>query len=197
MLALSHDCPSSLFAAHGSPKKTLSPIEVDVYLCLRSVSEFACYLHLHNRNYIITNVMQEEELARGIFGLYLPLVECFRKAFAERSRISIGQFRVLALIEFDSVRHVTKLAERNLVSQPAMSKTVDALVQLGYVARTESTEDRRLSELHVTSKGRQAMSAVYSNAAKELVPGLTRLSMQKRKQLAVALDIVTQVLSEK
>jgi DNA-binding MarR family transcriptional regulator len=109
----------------------------------------------------------------------------------------MGQFRVLALIEFDSVRHVTKLAERNLVSQPAMSKTVDALVQLEYVARTESAEDRRLSELHVTSKGRHAMSAVYSNAAKELVPGLMRLSTQKRKQLAVALDIVTQVLSEK
>jgi DNA-binding MarR family transcriptional regulator len=140
--------------------------------------------------------MHTEELARSIFGLYLPMVKCFRKAFTERSGVSMGQFRVLALIEFESVRHVTKLAERNLVSQPAMSKTIDALVQAGYVERTESREDRRLIELHVTSKGRKAMSAVYNRAAKELVPALTKISAEKQKQLTVALDIVTQVLSE-
>jgi DNA-binding MarR family transcriptional regulator len=155
----------------------------------------APHLLSHNLSYIIYAIMNDQELARRIFGLYLPLVKCFRKAFTERSSISMGQFRVLALIEFESVRHVTKLAERNLVSQLAMSKTIDALVQAGHVARTESTQDRRLNELHVTSKGREAMSAVYRRAARELVPNLTRLSTQKRKQLAVALDIVTQALS--
>ncbi len=141
--------------------------------------------------------MNDEDLARGIFALYLPLVRSFRDAFSVRSGLSIGQFRVLALIEFDRVRHVTKLAERNLVSQPAMSKTIDGLVRSGYITRTESSDDRRLSELCVTSKGRASMAAVYSRASKLLSSPLKRLSDSQRKRLALALADVMQVLDEK
>jgi DNA-binding MarR family transcriptional regulator len=140
--------------------------------------------------------MREDEIARNILGMYFPLVKCFQSSFSERSGLSIGQFRILALIEFESVRQVTKLAERNLVSQPSMSRTIDGLVQLGCIRRTESREDRRINELHLTSKGRQSMSVVYSKSVKEIVPRLMRLSPQKQKQLALAINVVTRMLSE-
>jgi DNA-binding MarR family transcriptional regulator len=141
-------------------------------------------------------VMNDQDIARRIFAMYVPLARSFRDAFPTRVGPSIGQFRILALIEFESVRHVTKLAERNLVSQPAMSKAIDALVQLGYVKRMESDEDRRLSELHVTTKGRASMSAAYDQAAKLLGPKLKRLSDSQKKRLVLALDDLAQVFSE-
>jgi len=140
--------------------------------------------------------MNEDELARGIFALYLPLARSFLGALSDCSGLSIGQFRVLALIEFDSVRHVTKLAERNLVSQPAMSKTIDTLVRLGYVKRTERSDDRRLSELHVTAKGRASMSAIYNHAANLLSPRLKKLPDPQKKRLALALGDMKRVLDE-
>lgn len=77
-----------------------------------------------------------------------------------------------------------------------MSKAIDALVQLGYVKRMESDEDRRLSELHVTTKGRASMSAAYDQAAKLLGPKLKRLSDSQKKRLVLALDDLAQVFSE-
>lgn len=140
--------------------------------------------------------MNEEALARSILGLYLPLVTCFRRTFSERTALSLAQFRVLALIHFESVHHVGKLAERNLISQPAMSKMVDALVNVGYVKRGKGKDDRRRIELHVTTKGRAAMSAIYDHAAKELVPRLKRLSAKQQMQIAHALGDMAEALSQ-
>jgi DNA-binding MarR family transcriptional regulator len=78
-----------------------------------------------------------------------------------------------------------------------MSKIIDALAQLGYIKRTESRDDRRLSELHVTSKGRVSMSAVYNHAVKLLSPHLKKLSDPQKKRLALALGDLMQVLDEK
>jgi DNA-binding MarR family transcriptional regulator len=83
-----------------------------------------------------------------------------RSIFAESRRgahsLSPNHMRILRML---SVRtcNLSELAEHQDVSLPSMSTTVQTLVERGWLARAESSKDRRVTQLHLTPKGKQVL----------------------------------------
>ena len=74
--------------------------------------------------------------------------------------ISFTQMKVLFLLERTPELAVGDLAERLSMSLPAMSRSIDGLVRLGYVGRRESDADRRSRLATLLPRGREALARV-------------------------------------
>lgn len=88
---------------------------------------------------------------------------------------------------------VSDIGEHLGVSNAAASQTVDRLVQLGFLERTENPNDRRAKQLRLTLKGQQLIHdsiEVRRHWIEELIQAL---SPQEREAIAQGLVILTTV----
>lgn len=67
--------------------------------------------------------------------------------------LSMGQLKTLMTLASRQPATVSEIAETLEVGKPAASVLVDRLVQLGYAARTEDSEDRRRTLVTTTAAG--------------------------------------------
>ncbi len=74
--------------------------------------------------------------------------------------LTVEQFHVLRLVR-RGARTVSALAEAKKISRPAISQAVEALVQHGLLARAQSTSDRRVMELTLTTAGDDLLDAIF------------------------------------
>jgi DNA-binding MarR family transcriptional regulator len=74
--------------------------------------------------------------------------------------ISFTQMKVLFVLERTDELALKDLAERLAMSLAAMSRSIDGLVQLGYVGRRESDADRRSRLVTLLPQGREALGRV-------------------------------------
>lgn len=118
-----------------------------------------------------------------------------RGAAAEQFNLSVEQFQVLRRIRrgFDSV---STLAGEGRTSRPAVSKTVDGLVNRGLVSRLTDTQDRRHIRLSLTEEGARVMSAIFRQADDWLEARFARLTTAEREQLARALDLLQKMFKD-
>jgi DNA-binding MarR family transcriptional regulator len=80
------------------------------------------------------------------------------------------------------------LAERlGGLSLPTLSRAVEALVQRGYVSRSEDATDRRIKRLRLTAKGRRTIDRLIEIRAAEFEAVLETLTDDERERLANAL----------
>jgi DNA-binding MarR family transcriptional regulator len=78
------------------------------------------------------------------------------------------------------------------VTSAAASQTVDHLVQMGFIERTEDPEDRRAKQLTLTNKGREIIARGVETRSK-WVEGLTNsLSADQQNMIINALTLLTE-----
>lgn len=88
---------------------------------------------------------------------------------------------------------VSDIGEHLGVSNAAASQTVDRLVQLGFLERTENPNDRRAKQLRLTLKGQQLIHDSIE-VRRHWIEDLTlALSPQEREAIAQALVTLTAV----
>lgn len=116
----------------------------------------------------------------------MSLVRCHIKKSTE-PEFSFAKFRVLANIN-RGVRTVSEIAELHGVSQPAISKLVDCLVNDNYLSRHTHPTDRRISDLKLTSLGKKQLHKIRTSASKGFEPSLCLLSEEEQIELSHALS---------
>jgi DNA-binding MarR family transcriptional regulator len=118
-----------------------------------------------------------------------------RGAAAEQFNLSVEQFQVLRRIRrgFDSV---SALAEEGRTSRPAVSKTVDGLVNRGLVSRLTDILDRRHIRLSLTEEGARVMNGIFRQANDWLETRFARLTAAEREQLVDALSLLQKSLND-
>jgi DNA-binding MarR family transcriptional regulator len=118
-----------------------------------------------------------------------------RGAADEQFNLSVEQFQVLRRIRrgFDSV---SALAEEGRTSRPAVSKTVDGLVNRGLVSRLTDTQDRRHIRLSLTEEGARVMNGIFRQADDWLESRFARLTAAECEQLASALDLLQKTFKD-
>jgi DNA-binding MarR family transcriptional regulator len=118
-----------------------------------------------------------------------------RGAAAEQFNLSVEQFQVLRRIRrgFDSV---SALAEEGRTSRPAVSKTVDGLVNRGLVSRLTDAQDRRHIRLSLTEEGARVMNGIFKQADDWLEARFARLTAAEREQLASGLDLLQKTFKD-
>jgi DNA-binding MarR family transcriptional regulator len=95
-------------------------------------------------------------------------------------------------VEDATVKH---LAERLNMSLPAMSRSVDGLVQRGYVERKECPSDRRSKRIALLPAGRDALRHISAAREAGLVEFAAELSDAERTALYTAILPIAERIS--
>ncbi len=114
----------------------------------------------------------------------------FRR-FMEETGLSFSQLSVLMRLFHRGNCGVSEIGGQLGVTNAAASQTVDHLVRLGLIIRTEDPEDRRAKQLALTNKGRELINRGIETRS-EWVEGLTdALSKEQQDMIIHALTLLT------
>jgi len=102
-------------------------------------------------------------------------------------QLSFTQMKALFLLEEAEQVTVKDIAERLSMSFPAMSRSIDGLVQRGFVARRECASDRRSREIALLPQGRDALRRLLAAREAALESFAEELSDAERTALHAAL----------
>lgn len=86
--------------------------------------------------------------------------------------LSDAQFAVLACLRTNGRLPVGELAQRERVSAPTMSNTVDALAASGHVVRVPDDTDRRRVHIEITDAGTAVVTATVQKRDAALADAL-------------------------
>jgi DNA-binding MarR family transcriptional regulator len=110
----------------------------------------------------------------------------------EESGLSMTQCK--ALLELGGLgqeaepRQVGELAERFGVSDPSMSRAIDALVKKKVVSRVEDPDDRRVRRVAITAKGKELVDTLLVVRQAGLETFAQSLTAAQRRKLDAAVD---------
>jgi DNA-binding MarR family transcriptional regulator len=101
--------------------------------------------------------------------------------------LSFTQMKALFLLHEHGELTVKDISARLSMSLPAMSRSVEGLVQRGFVARRESESDRRSRQIALLPQGHEVLNLVTAAREAALVAFAAELSDAERTALHTAL----------
>jgi DNA-binding MarR family transcriptional regulator len=105
--------------------------------------------------------------------------------------LSLTQFKILVSLWDRESEMPLKIICGNLnLSLPAVSRSVDGLVQRGLVVRDEDPNDRRSKHISVTPEGHELLEKLVTLRAQSIVELVTELEPEQRRALSDALEPV-------
>jgi DNA-binding MarR family transcriptional regulator len=133
----------------------------------------------------------DAELVRSIGGFAKFILHSGGRDFyaaVGELELSISQIRALHLLcrELDEASLKT-VADSIGLSLPAVSRSVDALVQRGLVTRTENVDDRRLKTIRATDRAHALVDRLMELRVAGITDFVRTLSPRERQKLAAAL----------
>jgi DNA-binding MarR family transcriptional regulator len=125
---------------------------------------------------------------------------CYRNSSPELFRrlgeldLSLTQVKTLHVLQADAEVTVKEVAALLHMSLPAMSRSLDGLVQRGYVERLESDRDRRARFVRLLPAGRAVLENIEQARVSALEDIIATLSDEERAALhATLLPIVERI----
>ena len=135
------------------------------------------------------------ELANRLRPVLLQLNRYLRRE-AHAEGITGGQASLLAQIRNDPRLGIKGLAEREGVSPPAMTRSVDRLEKAGLVVRAPSPDDGRRIRLALTPKGVRALRSVRRRRTAWLAERLEGLTPVELAAVDAAIEPLLRLVEE-
>jgi DNA-binding MarR family transcriptional regulator len=107
--------------------------------------------------------------------------------------ISVEQFHILRHVR-RGVNSVSELAAAKNISRPAISQSVEALVQKGLLTRIQSTQDRRCIKLALTPAGNNLLDAVFKKTRGWMKERMSGLTADELNNIMKAMDALKKML---
>jgi len=104
------------------------------------------------------------------------------------------QVSVLGKLE-KQIHTPRELAEIECVSAPSMTRTVNALVEQGFVSREADPDDGRQVRLQLTPEGRKTLLGIRRSRDEWVHARMTKLTDEECDVLRQATDILERVVS--
>ena len=95
----------------------------------------------------------------------------------------------------DGPQPLTKLAEREGLAQPTVTRIVRRLEALELVRRDGDPADARIALVSITASGEAALEEVRSRYAAVLSEALTHMSKAELQRVAAATDVLETIIS--
>ncbi len=109
----------------------------------------------------------------------------------DQSRLSFSQIILLMRLYHGGRNGVSGIGEQLGITNAAASQSIDRLVNLGLIERTEDPEDRRAKQLVLTRQG-QALITKSVKARGQWIERLTKaLTLEQQNMVIAALDLLT------
>jgi DNA-binding MarR family transcriptional regulator len=128
---------------------------------------------------------EELELA-GLLLATLPRLGKFAAAAHEQSSISVGRAGVMWQLRERASRS-GDLAQRCVMTAPALTELVDSLERDGLARRLEDPNDRRVVLVELTARGRRELDRFRDHMRERVARVLSNMSAEKRARLRSAL----------
>ncbi|HEX6523476.1 MAG TPA: MarR family transcriptional regulator [Streptosporangiaceae bacterium] len=134
------------------------------------------------------------ELAREVAAGLERLFGLFRW-LSPPSGLSLTAAATLATLERSGSSRLTWLAEREGVTQPAMTQLIARLQDADLVSRTSDPDDGRAVQVRITTEGKAMLAHRRTVRAERLAGLLDRLTAADRAALAAALPVIDALTS--
>jgi len=95
------------------------------------------------------------------FDLSLKKMQKDAGASGELSKLTVHQLQYIDVIHQLGEPTITGLAERLQITKASVTNGVNKLIALGFVAKTQSQEDRRVFHVRLTAAGERLVRAKY------------------------------------
>lgn len=137
----------------------------------------------------------DHDLSAEASALRMATFRLARRLRAQRAvdSMSDGQFAVLAAVKIHGPHTLGELAERERVTAPSMTRTVNCLEEDGYLSRTPAESDRRKVIIDLTASGRAVVEETVRRRDAWLEGALAALSGPEREVLARAAEVMRTV----
>ncbi len=145
-----------------------------------------------------------KQIALSLYEAAVPIFVTLKEEISSQSpsvtahpvvrELTFTQLRILMAIEHGRDQ-VGKLARGTGIAQPAMSRTVDNLINMGYIQRSPHPDDRRQILLSLTPKGRNATDGIREKASETYISAIEALSPEDQNKLAEGISVLLQVIS--
>lgn len=125
--------------------------------------------------------------------LWLVLIKAYHSllGFTEHtlkdSGLGDSEFRILEALLHKGPMPVNTIGPRVFLTPGSISVAVDRLLKRGLVTRTNSSEDRRIRVVDLTSTGRRLIEQVFAAHARQVDRLAEVMSPKERRQVARAL----------
>lgn len=111
-------------------------------------------------------------------------------------RLTPTHFRILRMLS-NRTCNLSQLAEQQDVSLPSMSASVQTLVARGWLERTRSSGDRRVTDLRVTPKGQRILAFEHARFVAWTAASFKKLSAEQIKQVEQGLDTLLHLFEDR
>jgi DNA-binding MarR family transcriptional regulator len=102
--------------------------------------------------------------------------------------LSLTQLRALHVLAYDAEQlSLKELADRLGLSLPAVSRSIEGLVQRGLVTRAEDAADRRMKQVRATAAAPELLDRLTELRLAGIEQFVSTLSARERSKLAAAL----------
>jgi DNA-binding MarR family transcriptional regulator len=135
--------------------------------------------------------MQEDEALASRLLETAPIIMRFiHKALRDTDlRVEPNQYQLLQMLAHHDFT-VSELARKRKVTLPSMSKTVNAMVERGWVERLDVPGDRRVVQVRLTEEGRGAMREAREPMLRIVLGALSTLGDDEKQTLSDGLDVL-------
>jgi DNA-binding MarR family transcriptional regulator len=111
---------------------------------------------------------------------------------AEQFEITVEQFHLLRHIRKGHAT-VSELAQVKQISRPAISQSVDALVNKGLLARRPDARDRRNVQLELTGEGDNLLDTIFNQTRAWMAESFSALDEDDLHRLVQGLEVLKKV----
>jgi DNA-binding MarR family transcriptional regulator len=135
-----------------------------------------------------TPARRPPSLAIELRGAVLQLARRIRQERSDDA-ITLSQFAVLGVLDHHGPMTPRKLADHEQIQPPSMTRTLTALADKGYVAKTQHPTDRRQVLIELTEAGLEIVKETRHRRSAWLSRRLAKLEPEQRATLAEAARI--------
>jgi len=140
--------------------------------------------------------MMDKELSQQavtVSDLTFDLLRCCEikeKIFAKDHGLKVAEFRCLRIMEAQTIYSVHDLALSMKLSASRLTRIIDGLVATDLVKRVQSNDDRRYSNINLTTKGRSVVQKLQDEYTKIHSEMLTYTNPENRREIIRGISLM-------
>ena len=125
----------------------------------------------------------------------LGVVGLERNMTGKKPSITVTQMRVLAMFTEKKVVHISTISPILGMSIPSVNNVVSRLESAGFLKRKKNKENKRLTDISLTEKGKKSIRAFRSSSVKNLAAVLEKLDKKDVVELDALMQRASDILS--
>ncbi|MGD0707025.1 MAG: MarR family transcriptional regulator [Anaerolineaceae bacterium] len=118
------------------------------------------------------------------------------KRFMDDTGLSFTQINILMRLLHGEICSISDIGGQLGVTNAAASQTVDQMVQMGLIKRTEDPNDRRAKQLTLTPKGRTLLEKGIKARGEWIESVTDALSLEQQNMIILAITLLTEAANK-